>query len=406
MTGCGGDAPLLSVDAALAKVIAAARPLGHETLPLAAARNRVLSEDLRAQHPLPLFDQSAVDGYAVRQSDLATLPCTLPLGAVVAARSHETHPALPAGKAMRILTGGLLPQGADTVVRQEHTAHDAQSVTLLKAVASGSDIRWQGEEMPAGTVVARAGQRLTPGLIGALALAGVYEVPVFKLPRLIVLVSGDEVVQGGAALKLGQVPDANGPLLQAFLDEWGMPPLRIEPVADTEAAVREAMGRAFAEADIVLTTGGVSVGDHDYIPAVAESLGAERLLWKVAQKPGMPLYVARQGRTLLFGLPGNPASVLVNLLVYVRAALDAMQGLDPQRRWQQAPLLAAGKRDAQKTLWLRAVIEPDAGGHEALRLLGGQASHMLGNLAVATALVRLPPASEGSADQRQAFTRF
>ena len=397
---------MIGVDEALAIVTAAAQTLGSETLPLAAARHRVLSADQHAQHPLPLFNQSAVDGYALRQADITALPCTLPLGAPVAARSHEAYPTLAAGTAMRILTGGLLPLGADTVVRQEHTSHDAASVTVLKAVATGTDIRWQGEEMPAGTVAARAGQRLTPGLIGALALAGITQVQVFKQPRLIVLVSGDEVVQGGAALKLGQVPDANGPLLQAFLDEWGLPLLRIEAVADTEAAVRAAMSRAFAEADIVLTTGGVSVGDHDYIPAVAESLGAERLLWKVAQKPGMPLYVARHSGTLLFGLPGNPASVLVNLLVYVRAALDAMQGLDARHRWQQAPLLAASKSDAQKTLWLRAVTDADAEGREALRLLGGQASHMLGNLAAATALVRIPPGDGSGPARPHAFTRF
>ncbi|MES2883317.1 MAG: gephyrin-like molybdotransferase Glp [Pseudomonadota bacterium] len=397
---------MIGVDEALAIVTAAAQPLGTETLPLAVARNRLLAADALAQHALPLFTQSAVDGYALRHADLARLPAKLPLAAAIAARAQATQPVLATGMAVRILTGGLLPLGADTVVRQEHTSHDAQSVTVLQAVASGTDIRWQGEEMPAGTVVARAGQRLTPGLIGALALAGVPEVSVFKLPRLVVLVSGDEVVQGGAALKLGQVPDANGPLLQAFLDEWGMPPLRIEAVADTEAAVRAALARAFAEADIVLTTGGVSVGDHDYIPAVAESLGAERLLWKVAQKPGMPLYVARQGKALLFGLPGNPASVLVNLLVYVRAALDAMQGLDPRHRWQQAPLLAAGKCDAQKTLWLRAVIEVDTEGRDALRLLGGQASHMLGNLATATALVRIPPSDGSGSAKQHAFMRF
>lgn len=383
---------MMSVDEALGIVIAAARPLGTETLSLAATRGRVLAADAHTQHPLPLFTQSAVDGYALRHADLATLPCTLPLGAPVAARAQAEHPVLAAGSAMRILTGGLLPLGADTVVRQEKTTHDAASVTVLDAVESGSDIRAQGEEMPQGARVATTGTRITPGLVGALALAGVTTVEVFKLPRIVVLVSGDEVVRDGSALQLGQVPDANGPLLQAWLSDWGIAPLRIESVADTREAVSAAMSRAFADADLVLTTGGVSVGDHDYIPAVAESLGAHRLLWKVAQKPGMPLYVAQHGKTLLFGLPGNPASVMVNLIVYVRAVLDAMQSLDPAARWHATTPAAAPKPDAHKTLWLRAVQSFDGEGRVQLEVLRGQGSHMLGNLAEANALLRLPPA--------------
>ena len=280
-------------------------------------------------------------------------------------------------------------------MRQELTQRDnaGDAVTISRSVALGTDIRTVGEEMPQGALVAARGTRITPGLIGALALAGVSQVQVAKLPRIIVLVSGDEVVRDGSALQLGQVPDANGPLLQAFLQSWNITPLRIEAMADSADVVRLAMRRAFAEADIVLTTGGVSVGDHDYIPAVAESLGAERLLWKVAQKPGMPLYVARHGDTLLFGLPGNPASVLVNLMVYVRALLDTLQGLDATRRWHPAPATLAVKRDAEKTLWLRAVPGGDAQGQISLQALPNQGSHMLGNLASANALLRVPPAS-------------
>ncbi len=388
---------MLSVDEALARVIAAARPLGTETLPLAAARRRVLATDLHARHPLPLFTQSAVDGYALRHAELGSLPTRLPLAAPIAARAQAVQPVLAAGMAARILTGGLLPLGADTVVRQELTRLEADAVVVLEAVAAGADIRHAGEEMPAGALIASTGTCITPGLIGALALAGLAEVAVWRLPRIVVLVSGDEVVQGGAALKLGQVPDANGPLLAAFLADWGVPLLRLEAVADTAEAVREAMARAFADADMVLTTGGVSVGDYDYIPAVAESLGAKRLLWKVAQKPGMPLYVAQHQDTLLFGLPGNPASVLVNLLVYVRAALDALQGLAPERRWQPASLAQLPRRDPAKTLWLRAVQQFDAEGLLQLHLLGGQASHMLGNLAQANALLRVGPAAADGA---------
>lgn len=383
---------LLDVDEALARVLAAAKPIGFETVPLSLALQRVLAADVHSRHPLPLFTQSAVDGYAVRHADLGDLPVSLALGAPVAARAQARHPLLVPGTALRILTGGVLPQGADTVVRQERTRREAEQVTVLEPVDAGADIRHQGEEMQQGATVAAAGSVITPGLIGALALAGLYEVSVWKLPRIVVLVSGDEVVRDRAPLQLGQVPDANGPLLRAYLAQWGMAPLRIEAVADTQEAVSRAMSAAFADADLVLTTGGVSVGDHDYIPAVAESLGAERLLWKVAQKPGMPLYVARRGCTLLFGLPGNPASVLVNLIVYIRAALDAMQGRQNDCRWRPAPIrLDPGRADPVKTLWLRASESRDETGQPTLKILRGQASHMLGNLAEANALLRLDP---------------
>lgn len=386
---------MISVDEALSRITAAAQSLGVDTLPLCDAHQRVLAVDAHTQHPLPLFTQSAVDGYAVRHADLTELPRRFQMGQPIAARAQAEHPVLMPGMAMRILTGGLLPLGADTVVRQELTQSDSTSdaVTILHSVALGTDIRTIGEEMPKGALVAARGTRITPGLIGALALAGVSEVQVAKRPRIVVLVSGDEVVRDGSALQLGQVPDANGPLLQAFLQSWGITPLRIEAMADTADAVRAAMRRAFSEADIVLTTGGVSVGDHDYIPAVAESLGAERLLWKVAQKPGMPLYVARLGSTLLFGLPGNPASVLVNLMVHVRALLDTLQGLDATHRWHPAPLTLTVKRDAEKTFWLRAVQGVDAQGQISLQALPNQGSHMLSNLANANALLRVPPAS-------------
>ena len=382
---------LLPVDEALARVIAAAMPLGIETLPLAAARSRVLAADCHSAHPLPLFTQSAVDGYALRRADLGALPATLPLAAPIAARGHRETPVLPPGMAARILTGSLLPHGADTVVRQEWTERLDDAVRLLDCGPPGTDIRVAGEEMAAGVRIAAAGALVTPGLIGALALGGVQEVAVWRLPRVVVLVSGDEVVQDGGPLLPGQVPDANGPLVAAYLAQWGVPLLRLKAVADRPDAVHAAMARAFEDAELVLTTGGVSVGDHDYIPRVAEALGAERLVWKVAQKPGMPLYVARRDGRLLFGLPGNPASVLVNLVVYVRAALDAMQGLAPAARWHPAAPPEA-VRDRHKTLWRRVRRGP---GGATLQALGGQASHMLGNLAEADALLRLAPEAEG-----------
>lgn len=387
---------MISVDEALARVLAATPPLPVRQVALDAALGCVLAQPAYTAQPLPPFDQSGVDGYAVRHADLATVPVRLPLGTTVAAAAQTQRPYLAPGTAVRILTGGWLPDGADTVVRQELTHREDGCIVVREAVAPGADVRRCGEEMPSGAIIAPAGTPVTPGLVGALALAGVREVTVYARPRIVVLVTGDEVVAHGAPLAPGQIPDANGPLLAAYLGAWGCPPLRIEHVPDRQEAVRDALVRAFAAADLVLTTGGVSVGDYDFIPAVAEQLGATPLLWKVAQKPGMPLYVARCGQALLFGLPGNPASVLVNLHVYVRASLDRMCGLDPARRWRWARAPHTLRREAQKTFWLRARIVYADDGVLRVEPLHGQASHMLGNLAQADALVRVPGLHEAA----------
>lgn len=380
---------MISVDEALSRIDAATSLLPSERVVLHAALGRVLALQACSAHDLPLFDQSAVDGYAVRHADLASASTRLPLGATIAAAAHAQQPVLAPGTAARIFTGGLLPDGADTVVRQERARRE-QGFVNLDTVAPGSDIRRAGEEMHLGATIAAAGTEVTPGLIGALSMGGAHELVVRAQPRIVVLVTGDEVVAPGTALKLGQVPDANGPLLAAYLRQWGCPALRIEAVADREDAVIDALQRAFVDADLVLTTGGVSVGDFDFVPKAAEALGAERLLCKIAQKPGMPLYVAKHGNALLFGLPGNPASVLVNLHIYVRHALLRMLGSKPAVRWQRGRIMSPPKRESTKTFWLRAQAQVDAHGEVQLEPLRGQGSHMLGNLAQANALVRVP----------------
>lgn len=395
---------MISVDEALARVDAAITPLSAETIATPASLGRVLAADVVTAHPLPLFDQSAVDGYAVRQADLATIPARLPLTATVAAAAQPRMPTLVGGTATRILTGGLLPEHADTVVRQELTRREGDSVVILERLDAGTDIRRQGEELAQGARVASAGTLITPGLAGALALAGAHRIDVRRQPRIAVLVTGDEIVAHGAPLQLGQVPDANGPLLAAHLAQWGFTDVSIDYVVDREEAVRAALEHAFSNADLVLTTGGVSVGDFDFIPSVSEAVGAERVLWKVAQKPGMPLYVARRGNTLLFGLPGNPASVLVNLHVYVRHALDRMLGLNPALRWRHGVAPQKLRREQEKTFWLRGVASSDVEGRQQLRTLSGQASHMLGNLAQANALVRVPGQHEDAATEVLSWT--
>ncbi|MDB5969774.1 MAG: Molybdopterin molybdotransferase [Hydrocarboniphaga sp.] len=386
---------MIPVDEALSIALAAVPAPQAEERALADALGRVLAASAISTLDLPPFDQSAVDGYAVRHADIAQAPLDLPVSQTIAAAARAGTPVLQAGTAARIFTGGWLPTSADVSVRQELTQRDGDRVRILQALAAGTDIRRQGEELRRGDTIGSAGARITPGLLGAIAMGGVCAVQVYRQPRIAVLVTGDEVAPPGAVLKPGQIADANGPLLQAHLQHWGYTQVRLRYVDDRYDSVCVALAKAFAEADIVLTTGGVSVGDHDHVPAAAQACGATTLFWKVAQKPGMPLYVASTGRSQLFGLPGNPASVLVNLLVYVRPALARFEGVQTLPAWRRGRLATDVRAETAKTLWLRMREATDDGGQSMLRPLGKQASHMLSNLAEASVLVRIPAAADG-----------
>ena len=382
----------ISIEAAFGKLDDAIAVLPAQELPLAEALNRVTAEPLSAQCDLPPFDQSAMDGYALRIADArGTWPARLPLAATVAAGPHEVLPVLPAGHACRIYTGGLIPQGADAVVRQEWTSREGDAVVIQRDTPAGQDIRRQGEELKRDADLIEAGRRLNAGHVAMLSMAGVSQARVRRAPRIRVLVSGDEVIDAGRALRPGEVYNANGPLIRAWLAQAGYADVTVEAVRDTEEAVRTALTAAFAAADLVLTTGGVSVGDKDLIAPGAEALGAQRVLWKVAQKPGKPLYVARHGGALLMGLPGNPASVLVNLATFVRRALDRLEGVATVSPHLHTGVLVTGvKADAERESWVRVRIETDARGMTRVLPQSHQASHMQSNLTAADALAWIP----------------
>jgi molybdopterin molybdotransferase len=387
MDGCRG-AGLIGVRDALA-ALDAVRALPTRSMRIERALHRVLAEPARAACDLPPFTQSAVDGYALRHADLAV--GLLSVAGIVRAASLTAAPQLLPGTAQRIYTGGMLPIGADTVLRQEWAQIDRQGLRATRVPAPGADLRSAGEELRAGTVVAAAGARLTPGLVAALSAAGVAEVAVRNAPRIAVLVTGDEVAAPGSARQLGQVADANGPLVTTWLAAQGYDKVRLEYVADSPAAVRGTLERAFQRCDLVLSTGGVSVGDHDHVPPIAGELGARTLFWKVAQKPGKPVFAALHGRVPLLGLPGNPASVLVNLVTYARRALDLLEGARaPGPAFRTGVVDAAVRPDADRDQWLRMALRHDEAGRAVLVRLPKQGSHMLSNLADAGALAWIP----------------
>lgn len=386
---------MISIDDALAAYARHVQAGPAHSLGLSQALGRVLAAAPVASTDLPMFTQSAVDGYALRSADVASAseaqPVALRIVGEVAAGSGSL-PTVGPGEAVRIFTGGTLPPGADTVARQEIVLRAGDQLTLVNALPVHEDTRLQGEELRSGDVLAQPGRRLSPGGIAALAMAGIGTVSVYRAPRIALLVTGDEVVPPGGAIAPGQIFDANGPLLHAWFQARGGAVPELRYVADTLGAVITALREALADADVVITTGGVSVGDKDFLREAAASLGVEERFWRVAQKPGMPLYFGQREQQFILGLPGNPGAVLVGLEVHAARLLARLEGeTPPGPHWQIGTLSAAFKGDKKRDLLARMRVGTDDSGRARLDPLGRQGSHMLSNLIEANVIVRVPP---------------
>ncbi len=356
-----------------------------ETVAIGEARGRVLSEPGRAAVDLPPFDSSAMDGFALRAADS---PGKLPVSFRIAAGSPAPWPLEP-GEAMGIATGGVVPEGADAVIPFEDVVEDDNTIELSEAVPVGASIRSAGGDVRRGEVVVEAGARLGPAQLGALAAAGVAEVLVARRPRACVLATGSELRQPGEPLEPGQIYEANGLLLAAQLESAGAEVERLSPVTDDEAAHREALSRGLA-ADVLVTSGGVSVGPHDLVRKVEAELGVEEVFWGVAMKPGKPISFGVLDGRLAFGLPGNPVSALVGFELFVRPALLALQGAaDPLPRFEHGKLARALEPNARRDELVRARLLLDRDG-PVLDPLPGRESHMIVRAAAADALVLIP----------------
>jgi len=376
---------LLSIEDALALVLSHVRPLEAETVPLADAAGRVLAEPARSAVDLPPFPSSAMDGFALRALDA---PGTLPVVGRIAA-GRPAPRALAAGEAMAIATGGVVPEGADSVVPIEVVEERADTVVIPENVSEGDNVRPRGGDLRAGDVVVDAGVRLGPAHVGALAAAGVTGVRCARRPRVAVVVTGTELRAPGEPLEPGQIYDANGFILAAQLARAGAVVERLPPVADDEAATRAAVARGL-EADVLVTTGGVSVGVYDLVRAAEAELGVEEVFWRVAMQPGKPVAFGVCGLTLVFGLPGNPVSSLVGFELFVRPALEALQGAaEPGPPFRPGRLGRATRRLQARDALLRARTRADADA-VVLDPLTGQQSHMIAHAATADALVLVP----------------
>jgi molybdopterin molybdotransferase len=381
-------ATLLSVDEARRLILGRVEPLPSEAVPLAEAAGRVLAEDARATVDLPPFPSSAMDGFALRAADA---PGRLPVVARIAAGHPAPRPLGP-GEAMAIATGGVVPEGADAVVPIEVVKDDGD-VVEVPAAETGAHVRPRGGDLARGDVVVEAGVILRPAELAALAAAGIAEVACARRPRAAVVTTGSELRRPGESLAPGQIFESNGVMLAAALASAGAV---VEPqvsVADDDTEHREALEGGL-EADMLVTSGGVSVGPHDLVRRIEQELGVEEVFWRVAVKPGKPISFGVRGSTLVFGLPGNPVSSLVGFELFVRPALLALQGArDPGPPFQPGVLRSSVRRNSRRDEFLRARVRSD-GDSAVLEPLTGQESHMIARAAAADALV-LAPRGEG-----------
>jgi molybdopterin molybdotransferase len=376
---------LITFEEAQRLILEHVTPLPAEPAPVADAYGRVAAEDVPSPVNLPPFDSSAMDGFAVRAQDT---PGSLPVVFHVAAGSPAPRPLGP-GEAMGIGTGGALPAGADAVIPIEYVVHRDNNVEIAETVASGANVRPVGGDLRQDEVVVSAGTMLGPAQVGALAAAGVAQVACARRPRAAVLATGSELRAPGEPLRPGQIYEANGPILDAQLRSAGAEVERLPPVADDEDAHREAIARGL-EADVLLTTGGVSVGVHDLVRQVESELGVREVFWGVSVKPGKPIsFGVREGR-LVFGLPGNPVSALVGFELFVRPAVLALQGAaQPGPDWERGRLTESVRANPGRDELIRARAKVGDEGIE-LEPLAGRESHMIARAAWANTLVLVP----------------
>ncbi len=367
--------------------------LGVEQLALAESYGRVLAEDLTAQSPLPPFPSSAVDGYAVRSAD-AGLALRV-IGESAAGRPLADR--ISEGTAARILTGGVLPEGADCVVMVEEVSLDGELVTVPPRLHPGTNFHAVGADLRAGEKVLTGGTQLGAAEIGLAAAMGLPRLPVHRRPRVALMSTGDELVEVGKTPGRGQIQDSNRWALLAALREAGAEVRLLGIAPDEPDSLRQLVVDALGEADVLVTSGGVSVGTHDLVKPLLESLGTVHI-GRVKLKPGKPFTFATidgEGRKIAFGLPGFPVSSLVTFEVFVRPALRKMQGFSSLQRPTLPVRLAYDARpSADRTEYQRVTLRRE-GPELVAHSTGSQSSSRLMSLAGAHALVRVPPGDHG-----------
>jgi molybdopterin molybdotransferase len=380
---------LLPVDDAKSRILAGVKPLATETVKLDRALGRVLARNIKATRDQPPFSASAMDGYAVRWEDIAQAPARLKVIGMAPA-GHAFAGKLGKGEALRIFTGGPMPRGADTVVIQENTERDGAGVIIRQAPAKGYSVRAKGLDFRNGETLLEAGMVLDVGKIGLAAAMNCADLPVRRRPRVALFTTGDELVKAGGKPRPDQIISSNGPALAAFVTRFGGVPHDLGIIPDKLAATVRAIAKAEAS-DVLVTTGGASVGDHDFIREALIAAGVKIDFWKIAMRPGKPVMFGKKGGLRVIGLPGNPVSALVCARLFVKPLLDRLLGRPPEPAPPLARLTIAMAQNDSRQDYVRSGLARDHTGVLLATPHGKQDSSMLRTLAASEGLVIRPP---------------
>jgi molybdopterin molybdotransferase len=386
---------LLPVEEALRRILDGVSPLPAEEIPLMEAQGRVLAEDVAAGRDQPPFDASSMDGYAVRAQDVAETPVTLKVVGEAPA-GHALNRVIGPGEAARIFTGGPLPEGADTVIMQEDTERRGDEVVILRGASAGRFVRPRGMDYRAGEVLLKAGQRLGARAINLAASLNRPRLKVYRRPRVAILATGDELVLPGQTPRPDQIIASNSFGLAAFVQAEGGMAVDLGLAPDDVEAIAQRL-EAGKDADVLITIGGASVGDRDYVREAFARVGVSLDFWKIAMRPGKPLIFARRGQQRILGLPGNPVSSLVCALVFLRPLLAALQGLKHDPRMVTARLAKDVPANDERQDHLRCRLERDEGGQLIARPFPRQDSAMLRLFTEADGLIIRPPHAPAAA---------
>ena len=365
-------------------------------IPLSAAFGYRLSQDILAPEPSPRYTSSAMDGFAVQWQDMHILEPEKPVCLEIVGESQAGIPfptTLKTGEAIRISTGAVIPEGADTVIRVEDTFEEATKIYVKKCKSQGQDIRNKGEEFQKGTKLFDRTQMLKTREIALLSAVGLHHVPVYAAPKVSLFITGTELATAeDQNIKDHQVRDSNAPMLRNTVIESGGEIVDCIHVQDNLDLTITSMKQALTkDCDIILCSGGVSVGRHDHVKDAAEALGFERLFWKIRQKPGKPLFVAKKGRTLLFGLPGNPVSAFMCFQNFVLPTLAALQGVEFLNKKLSASAEIPIENKGKRTDFIRVTVNNTPNTVPTFKPIAEQGSHMLTSIVKADGYIAMEP---------------